>query len=362
MYGGWDGHLAYNSLHKLDVSTMTWTELKLAKESEIPMKMSGCGLVSYGKNKLVLFGGCGVPTEESQPQQSGTAKSGSSGTVSFTTVKSPVHSKDGASQEEETNQVKLVDGGGEAVTIQAEVHDEPEAHSQPESIPASELTNHEGVLGLYDLAVSQLNSQVSNESGSQTTSQQAESKTEQEGSSQDASQSQEAAGEEKEKHESPTKEEKGEVPALQQNGELEEAPPQENGVNEAEAEGNGDVAQTPKQSQEDGSGADKTPTRSQTEEDIKVDLSAAVTSTPTKQNGVHLSPKEKEAESETRSRADVQPLQSQAKKEEGTGEESEDESASSDSESEGDVMDRQWTNELKVFDIQKSEYVWRFSS
>ena len=32
------------------------------------MKMSGCGLVSYGNNKLILFGGYGVPVSGQQVQ------------------------------------------------------------------------------------------------------------------------------------------------------------------------------------------------------------------------------------------------------------------------------------------------------
>ena len=31
------------------------------------MKMSGCGMVAYGDDKLVLFGGYGTPTDGMQP-------------------------------------------------------------------------------------------------------------------------------------------------------------------------------------------------------------------------------------------------------------------------------------------------------
>ena len=342
MYGGWDGHLAYNSLHKLDVLTMTWAVLKPDKGSEIPMAMSGCGLVSYGKNKLVLFGGCGVPTEDSQPQQqSGATKSGS-GAVNLTTVKTPEPSKGGASQEEaqeEAEPPKVNGSGGMVTTVEAEVH------SQPDPISTSELTDHEAVLGLYDLAASQ----VSNKDGSQEALLPGEdsvsqgSKTEQGSGSQADSRSQKVAGEEKEVN--------GEVPPPQQNGEVESPSQGSEGTRTESSE----KLETPKHSQEGGSEGEKTPTHSQGEE-VKIDLSkeedTAAPATPTQQNGtVEEEPSPKETESKPQPMLEVQPQLKGAEK----GEESEEED-SSDSESEGDVMDRQWTNELKVFDLQESEF------
>lgn len=66
-YGGWDGQVAYNTLHQLDTTTMTWEELVPNNPSDAPMKMSGCGIVAYGDHKLVLFGGYGVPPEKALP-------------------------------------------------------------------------------------------------------------------------------------------------------------------------------------------------------------------------------------------------------------------------------------------------------
>lgn len=66
-YGGWDGQVAYNTLHQLDTTTMTWGELVPNNPSDAPMKMSGCGMVAYGDHKLVLFGGYGVPPEKALP-------------------------------------------------------------------------------------------------------------------------------------------------------------------------------------------------------------------------------------------------------------------------------------------------------
>lgn len=61
VYGGWDGLTNHGSLHSLDVDAMQWEELQVNSSPEAPMKMSGCGLVSYGNDKLILFGGYGVP-------------------------------------------------------------------------------------------------------------------------------------------------------------------------------------------------------------------------------------------------------------------------------------------------------------
>jgi len=67
IYGGWDGQVACNTLHQLDTTTMTWKEMVPNNPSEAPMKMSGCGMVSFGDHKLVLFGGYGVPSENAKP-------------------------------------------------------------------------------------------------------------------------------------------------------------------------------------------------------------------------------------------------------------------------------------------------------
>ena len=382
MYGGWDGHFSYNDLHQLDVTTMTWTLLKLAENSEIPMKMSGCGLVSYGKNNLVLFGGCGVPTEESQES----SKSGSgTGTISYTTVRSSQGSKSGASQEEETKLLEVAGASQEEETKPLLVSsgtgrggvDEVEVHSQPESMPGSELT--ENVLELYDHAVSQLNSQATD---SQMASQ-LEEPMETSGAKAQPLKSQENG---KESHplkngEVDTQSQKGETSALsqsqskgrvetgshsQENGENIDAP-QENGEIEDQhpSQENGQESTAAKgESQEEVK--TKTPSLSQESEAVTTDISQekeAETATPqlSQQNGeVKAQPaSEKEVQMEgTPSRSkkveiqtqtqEIQPLTQLAQNQPGE-EESEDES-----DSEGDMMDRRWTNELKVFNIEES--------
>ena len=386
VYGGWDGHLAYNSLHKLDVLTLTWTELKPTENSEIPMKMSGCGLVSYGKNKLVLFGGCGVPTEDSQPSSTTVSRSG---TVSYTTVKSPEGSGAGASQEEEARMLEVSSG--------LEVHTQAEVHSQPDSIPP---LLSEGVMGLYDLAVSQLNSQVSNQSLSQAASQQEDStqppgpKTKSQdnssvepqseevgdleetkaqppspkkGESDSQSQKEEPRTQSQEKEgnqeQSPSKEKEGdqaqsqkkedqshsqekggdqsqsqEITVLQENGEVKVHPQsQENGVPETESQ---DEKKLESQSHSQDSEAAKTDSQ---------EKAVAATIPQSLQNGeiTVLPPTAKEADTKRQSEGEIQAqsqLQSQPA-EEDSEEESDDGS---------DVMDKRWTNELKIFDIQES--------
>lgn len=64
VYGGYDGQKSYNTLYKLDLSTLQWTEVKYSSGSKTPMKMSGCGMVAYGTQKLVLFGGYGVTEDQ----------------------------------------------------------------------------------------------------------------------------------------------------------------------------------------------------------------------------------------------------------------------------------------------------------
>ena len=56
----------------LDLVTLNWKELTTSNPADAPMKMSGCGIVAYGNNQLVLFGGFGIPSSEStQTQQPG---------------------------------------------------------------------------------------------------------------------------------------------------------------------------------------------------------------------------------------------------------------------------------------------------
>ena len=64
IFGGEDLEGSYiDSLHQLDTATSVWTELS-AKDG--PMKKSACGMVVYD-DKVVLFGGLGVPSGPIQP-------------------------------------------------------------------------------------------------------------------------------------------------------------------------------------------------------------------------------------------------------------------------------------------------------
>ena len=64
VYGGWDGQKAHNVLHQLNLKTFAWSEVKVGNPDNAPPEMSGCGIVAYGDNKLVLFGGYGQKKEK----------------------------------------------------------------------------------------------------------------------------------------------------------------------------------------------------------------------------------------------------------------------------------------------------------
>ena len=61
-YGGFDGKDRHGSLHKLNTSTLTWDTLS----DKGPMKKSHCRMISHD-NKLLLFGGFGIPSGPIQP-------------------------------------------------------------------------------------------------------------------------------------------------------------------------------------------------------------------------------------------------------------------------------------------------------
>ncbi len=62
LYGGTDGINRQSSLSQLDINSGTWEKLS---ESSGPMKKSGCEMITYD-NKLVVFGGIGVPSSSIQ--------------------------------------------------------------------------------------------------------------------------------------------------------------------------------------------------------------------------------------------------------------------------------------------------------
>ena len=66
-YGGWDGSSWYNNVHCLNLKSLTWRELEPTNPSHGPLKKNGAGMVSLHEDKLVLFGGYGIPTGGQQP-------------------------------------------------------------------------------------------------------------------------------------------------------------------------------------------------------------------------------------------------------------------------------------------------------
>ena len=66
-FGGWDGNFYYNSLHRLDTTTLEWRELQPLYQADWPMRKSGCAMVSFLQDKLAVFGGYGIPKHPTQP-------------------------------------------------------------------------------------------------------------------------------------------------------------------------------------------------------------------------------------------------------------------------------------------------------
>ena len=65
MYGGDDRKSLCGSLHEFNTKTLSWR--KLAPHSaDGPMKKDDCGMIVWGE-KLILFGGCGIPSSPTQP-------------------------------------------------------------------------------------------------------------------------------------------------------------------------------------------------------------------------------------------------------------------------------------------------------
>ena len=66
-FGGRDGSSRYNSLHRLDPTTLEWRELQPLNQVYGPMRKHGCGIVTFLQDKLAVFGGYGIPTGPTQP-------------------------------------------------------------------------------------------------------------------------------------------------------------------------------------------------------------------------------------------------------------------------------------------------------
>ena len=66
-FGGYDGSSYYNSLHRLDTTTLEWREIQPLNQADGPMRKGECGMVSFLQDQLAVFGGYGIPTGPTQP-------------------------------------------------------------------------------------------------------------------------------------------------------------------------------------------------------------------------------------------------------------------------------------------------------
>ena len=59
VFGGYDGDGVswHNTLFKLDLLSFQWEQVQVSNPSSGPQRKSGCRMVSYGDNQLVIFGG-----------------------------------------------------------------------------------------------------------------------------------------------------------------------------------------------------------------------------------------------------------------------------------------------------------------
>ena len=57
VFGGYDGVSHHNSLFKLDLRTFQWEQVRVSNPSSGPQRKSGCRMVSFGDNQLVVFAG-----------------------------------------------------------------------------------------------------------------------------------------------------------------------------------------------------------------------------------------------------------------------------------------------------------------
>ena len=66
MYGGYSGKRLEGVLSRLNLETLTWSQLS-PETAGGPMRKTGCGLIIV-QDKLVLLGGYGIPAGPIQPQ------------------------------------------------------------------------------------------------------------------------------------------------------------------------------------------------------------------------------------------------------------------------------------------------------
>ena len=57
VFGGYDGVSWHNTLYNLNLRSFQWEQVRVSNPSRGPQRKSGCGMVSYGDNQLVVFAG-----------------------------------------------------------------------------------------------------------------------------------------------------------------------------------------------------------------------------------------------------------------------------------------------------------------
>ena len=57
VFGGYGGMSYHNTLYKLNLHSFQWEQVRVSNPSSAPQRKSGCGMVSYGDNQLVVFAG-----------------------------------------------------------------------------------------------------------------------------------------------------------------------------------------------------------------------------------------------------------------------------------------------------------------
>ena len=57
VFGGYDGVSRHNTLFNLDLHTFQWEQVQVSNPSSGPQRKSGCRMVTYGDNLLVVFAG-----------------------------------------------------------------------------------------------------------------------------------------------------------------------------------------------------------------------------------------------------------------------------------------------------------------
>ena len=66
-FGGSDSSSLYNSLHRLDSTTLEWRKIQPLNKAYGPMRKYGCKMVSFLQDRLATFGGHGIPAGPTQP-------------------------------------------------------------------------------------------------------------------------------------------------------------------------------------------------------------------------------------------------------------------------------------------------------